>query len=68
MGIDYVETHLDRIVEGCRLIADYRVWYYDHDREPWRERAGERPCTACASGGRPTELQDNSGYRELSMR
>lgn len=23
MGIDYVETHLDMIVEGCRQIADY---------------------------------------------
>ncbi|MBX4148726.1 sugar phosphate isomerase/epimerase family protein [Paenibacillus lautus] len=27
MGIDYVETHLDRIVEGCRLIADYAAGY-----------------------------------------
>lgn len=27
MGIDYVETHLDMIVEGCRLIADYADFY-----------------------------------------
>ena len=27
MGIDYVETHLDMIVEGCRQIADYADRY-----------------------------------------